>query len=55
MAKLLDHSFPDAPQEYDPLTFQRILRDIEIALSKMEFPLEIDGKDESRALTWFIN
>ena len=36
-------------------TLQRIVRDIEIALSKIEFPAEVEGKDESRALTWFIN
>jgi hypothetical protein len=55
MAKLLDHSFPDAPEVYDVDAFQRVLRDIEIALTKMEFPAEIEGKDESKALTWFIN
>ena len=54
MVKLLDHSFPDATIEYDPDTLQRILRDIEIALTKMEFPTEIEGKDENKALTWFM-
>lgn len=54
MAKLLDHSFPDAPIEYDPNTWQRVLRDIEISLSKMEFPARIEGKDENEALTWFF-
>tara|TARA_R100001244_G_scaffold94488_1_gene70947 strand:+ start:1004 stop:1171 length:168 start_codon:yes stop_codon:yes gene_type:complete len=54
MVKLLDHSFPDATTEYDPDTLQRILRDIEIALTKMEFPTEIEGKDENKALTWFM-
>ena len=67
MAKLLDHSFPDIggldatainpitgqPQFLEPL--QRDVRDIEISLSKIEFPSEVEGKDESRALTWFIN
>ena len=67
MANLLDHSFPDIgcvdvgaispitgkPQFLE--TLQRIVRDIEIALSKIEFPSEVEGKDESRALTWFIN
>ena len=27
MARLLDHSFPDAPTEYDLETWQRVLRD----------------------------
>ena len=55
MAKLLDHSFPDSPEEYDPDIFQRILRDIEMALSKLEFPSQVEGKDESNALSWFMN
>jgi len=46
MGSLLDHSFPD--------TYQRILRDIEMALTKKEFPVEIEGKDSSRALNWFF-
>jgi hypothetical protein len=55
MAKLLDHSFPDAPEPYSAETLQRVLRDIEMALTKMEFPAEVEGKDESKALTWFMN
>jgi hypothetical protein len=55
VARLLDHSFPDAPKEYNAETWQRVLRDIEISLSKIEFPSEVEGKDENRALTWFIN
>jgi len=54
VAKLLDHSFPDAPLEYNADTFQRVLRDIEMSLTKMEFPAQIEGKDENRALTWFF-
>jgi len=55
MAKLLDHSFPDATTEYDPEATQRFLRDIEMALTKMEFPTRVEGKDENQALTWFFN
>jgi|TARA_R100001530_G_scaffold13349_1_gene12353 hypothetical protein len=54
MAKLLDHSFPDVTNEYDPNMLQRFLRDIEMALTKMEFPTIIAGQDEERALTWFF-
>jgi|TARA_R110000823_G_scaffold272527_2_gene391813 hypothetical protein len=54
MGSLLDHSFPDAPNAYDQALFQRILRDIEMALTKKEFPVEIEGKDNSRALSWFF-
>jgi hypothetical protein len=54
MGKLLDHSFPDAPIEYEPNTIQRILRDIEMSLSKVDFPSKVEGEDENRALTWFM-
>ena len=54
MAKLLDHSFPDAPSEYDPETYQRILRDVEMALTKTELPLQVEGKDENKAIPWFM-
>jgi hypothetical protein len=33
---------------------QRAIRDIEMALTKMDFPAEVEGKDDSKALTWFI-
>ena len=55
MVSLLDHSMPMAPDEYDPDTFVRILRDLEMALTKIEFPAEVEGKDESRVLTWIMN
>jgi hypothetical protein len=54
MARLLDHSFPDAPPEYDPDIWQRVLRDVEISLTKTELPLRVEGKDENSALTWFM-
>jgi hypothetical protein len=54
MARLLDHSLPDAPTEYDPDTWQRVLRDLEMSLTKTELPSEVEGKDENRALTWFV-
>jgi len=54
MARLLDHSFPDAPTEYDPDIWQRVLRDVEISLTKSEIPLQIEGKDENAAVTWFM-
>jgi|TARA_R110002020_G_scaffold10454_5_gene40121 hypothetical protein len=66
MAKLLDHSLPDIAgvsiNTVSPITgqpqfiesIQRAITDIEMALTKMEFPAEVEGKDDSRALTWFI-
>lgn len=54
MARLLDHSFPDAPVEYNSDIWQRVLRDIEISLTKTELPLQVEGKDENAAVTWFM-
>ena len=54
MGRLLESSFSDVSDEYDPVTFQGIFKDIENALVKKDFPTEIEGKDESRALNWFI-
>jgi hypothetical protein len=54
MGKLLDHSFPDATPEYNPEATQRFLRDIEMALTKMEFPTRVQGIDESQSITWFF-
>jgi hypothetical protein len=33
---------------------QLAISEIEMALTKLEFPAEIEGKDDSKALTWFI-
>ena len=53
--KLLDHSFPDASEQYNADEWQRILRDIEMSLSKVEFPAVVEGRDESIALSWFMS
>jgi len=55
MGKLLDHSFPDAPHEYDVEIIQRTFRDIEMALSNPEVPSIIEGRDENAAITWFFH
>jgi hypothetical protein len=52
--RLLDHSFPDATTEYDPESTQRFLRDMEMALTKIEFPTIVEGRDENQAITWFF-
>ena len=54
MAKLLDHSFPDATTEYDAEATQRFYRDIEMALTKIELPTRVEGIDENQAITWFF-
>ena len=55
MASLLDHSMPMAPDEYDPDTFVRILRDLEIALTKIDFPSVVSGEDDTNGLNWFMD
>jgi|OM-RGC.v1.035618028 hypothetical protein len=66
MARLLDHSLPDVGgvsiSTINPITgqpqfieaVQLAISEIEMALTKLEFPAEIEGKDDSKALTWFI-
>lgn len=54
MAKLLQHSFADAPVDYDSVTWQRILRDIEMALTSIEMPEIVEGQDEARSVAWFM-
>jgi len=54
VASLLDHAFPIVPEEYDVDTFTRIMRDLEIALTKFDFPAVITGEDETNAKNWFL-
>jgi|TARA_R110000787_G_scaffold14551_2_gene44828 hypothetical protein len=54
MVSLLDHSMPMAPSEYDPDTFVRILRDLEMALTKIDFPAVVSGQDDTNGMNWFM-
>jgi hypothetical protein len=54
VASLLDHAFPIVPEEYDVDTFTRIMRDLEIALTKFDFPAVISGEDDTKGLSWFM-
>ena len=54
MARLLDQSMPMAPAQYDADTFVRILRDIEMSLTKMEFPSIVSGEDDTNGVAWFM-
>ena len=54
MASLLDHNFPAIPPEYDPYIFIRIMRDLEMALTKIEFPEVISGQDDTKPFNWFL-
>ena len=54
MAKLLLSSLAQAPDEYDADTLQSILREIELALQSKDFPQQVEGKDNSRSLAWFL-
>ncbi len=55
MAKLLDHNLPQVPDTYDADTFEMILRDIDISLTKVDFPAVIEGRDDARSMAWFLN
>ncbi len=55
MSSLLDHSMPMAPDEYDADTFVRILRDLEMALTKIDFPSVVSGEDDTNGLNWFMD
>ena len=54
MASLLDHNFPEVPETYDAEVFARIMRDLEMALTKIEFPEVVSGQDDTNSITWFI-
>ena len=54
MVSLLDHSMPMAPGECDPDTFVRILRDLEMALTKIDFPAVVSGQDDTNGMNWFM-
>jgi len=54
MASLLDHNFPMVPEEYDPDIFARIMRDLEIALTKFDFPAVMSGEDDTKSFSWFM-
>jgi len=55
MVKLLDHSMPIAPDEYDADTFVRILSDLEMALTKIDFPAVVSGEDDDNGKNWFMD
>ena len=55
MASLLDNSMPLAPDQYDADTFARILRDLEMALTKIDFPAVVSGEDDTNGLNWFMD
>ena len=55
MPKLLDQAMPLAPDEYDPDTFVLILRDLERALTKIDFPDVISGEDDDNGKGGFLN
>tara|TARA_R110001592_G_scaffold161253_2_gene393848 strand:+ start:285 stop:452 length:168 start_codon:yes stop_codon:yes gene_type:complete len=54
VASLLNYNFPEVPETYDADVFARIMRDLEIALTKIDFPEVVSGQDDTNAITWFI-
>ena len=55
MARLLDHAMPMSPEEYDADIFTRILRDLEMALTKTDLPAVVSGKDDTNGISWFMD
>jgi len=55
MARLLDTAMPLAPDQYDQEAFSRILRDLEMALTKTEIPAVISGEDDTNGRAWFMD
>jgi hypothetical protein len=35
-------------------TFVRILRDLEMALTKIDFPAVVSGEDDTNGVAWFM-
>jgi len=54
MASLLDHAFPLVPETYNQETFIRIMRDLEMALTKFDFPAVMSGEDDTKGFSWFM-
>ena len=54
MAKILEQSLPTAPLEYDAGIYQRVLSDLEMSLTKINFPAVVSGEDDANALAWFL-
>ena len=54
MVKILDLSMPTPPVEYDVDAFVRILRDIEMALTKTDLPAVVSGEDDTNGISWFM-
>ena len=55
MARLLDHSMPMVPDQYDADIFTRIMRDLEMALTKTDLPAVVSGEDDTRGISWFMD
>jgi hypothetical protein len=55
MALLLDQTLPLVPSDYDPLVFGRIVREVEIALTKVEFPAVVSSEDDVQGFSWFMD
>jgi len=55
MARLLDHSMPMVPDQYDADIFTRIMRDLEMALTKTDLPAIVSGEDDTRGISWFMD
>ena len=55
MARLLETSLPMVPETYDAGTMIRLVRTIEDALTRVEIPSVISGKDDTNGISWFMD
>tara|TARA_Y100001938_G_C7777763_1_gene276441 strand:- start:311 stop:478 length:168 start_codon:yes stop_codon:yes gene_type:complete len=54
MAKISTTRLPDAPQEYEPIQFDTLIRILEQITQQLNFGFQQDLKDESTARTFFL-
>lgn len=54
MPLLLEQTLPLVPSQYDAETFGRLVREIEMALTKVEFPAVVSGEDSAQGFSWFM-
>ena len=54
MAKITTTRFPQATPDYQPSTFDGLIRLLEQIVQQLNFGFQQDLKDESTARTWFL-
>ena len=55
MSKLLETALPIVPDQYEAETWSRIVRELEMALTRVDFPENVSVKDDTDGINWFID